>query len=191
MQNLNALAVNEDNSAYVEFTNFLNSEIDAWVSETYKNIIADLNGIEKEKGLTVVRNVKVGERLSYNSLLGKKLMLENLEAYNQTFNMYWNGKLKLRFNPNVSYYSKNSGVFKSYYMSVSLTNELKTFISKLETMLEKIGVTLVVDATLYDGNGLKTTVYFDNLSERYNYHADCEYVLRFISLNLSYVITFN
>jgi hypothetical protein len=42
MQNLNALAVNEDNSAYVEFTNFLNSEIDAWANETYKNIIADL-----------------------------------------------------------------------------------------------------------------------------------------------------
>lgn len=191
MQNSNALAVNEGSNAYLEFTNFLNSEIDAWVSETYENILSDINGGEKESGLTVIRAVKVGEREVYNALLGRKLMLENLEAYNQTFNMYWNGKLKLRFNPKVSYYSKNSGVFKSYYMSVSLTNELKTFISKLEAMLEKIGVTLVIDATLYDGNGLKTTVYFDSLNETYNYHADCEYVLRFISLNLSYVVTFN
>lgn len=186
VDNLACLKVNE-NELKNEFDSFLNKAIVKWAEKTYNKILSELNSLEDLEFSTKMHKIKIENYEAFNTSLGKKLLFAELELRDSATNMYWNGKLKLSFNAKVSYYTKNSNPFKKYYMKVALPYAVKKFTLSLEELIENDEITVVLDGCLYDGNGNRTTVYFDNLNEEYFFESDSDYVLRFISLNLTYV----
>ena len=184
-----AISVNLDNELENSFYEFLNKHIIKWAESTYKKIVIDIKkhlSLTEEK--TLVKKIAVSNYKTLNKTLGATLRDADLEFHLGDVNMYWNGNLKLDFTANIEKYSKERYPFTRYYMKVSLFNGVKSFINELKKLTENSNISVVLDATIYDGNGLKITIPFDTLDETYTFSADCDYVLQFVSLNLSYVV---
>ncbi len=184
-----ALNVNLDNELENSFYEFLNKNIKKWAENTYKKMLIDVKrqaNLTEEK--TLVKKFMVSNYKTINKELGKALRDADLEFHLGDANMYWNGNLKLDFTANIKKYTKERYPFTRYYMQISLYNGVKTFMREIEKLTENSNIVVTLDATVYDGNGLKITIPFDTLDETYSFSADCDYVLQFISLNLSYVV---
>ena len=184
-----AISVNLDNELENSFYEFLKKHIKKWAENTYKKIVIDVKkhlSLAEEK--TLVKKIAVSNYKTLNKTLGATLRDADLEFHLGDVNMYWNGNLKLDFTANIEKYSKERYPFTRYYMKVSLFNGVKSFINELKKLTENSNISVVLDATIYDGNGLKITIPFDTLDETYTFSADCDYVLQFVSLNLSYVV---
>ena len=184
-----AISVNLDNELENSFYEFLNKHIIKWAENTYKKIVIDVKkhlSLAEEK--TLVKKIAVSNYKTLNKTLGATLRDADLEFHLGDVNMYWNGNLKVDFTANIEKYSKERYPFTRYYMKVSLFNGVKSFINELKKLTENSNISVVLDATIYDGNGLKITIPFDTLDETYTFSADCDYVLQFVSLNLSYVV---
>ena len=184
-----AISVNLDNELENSFYEFLNKHIIKWAENTYKKIVIDVKkhlSLTEEK--TLVKKIAVSNYKTLNKTLGATLRDADLEFHLGDVNMYWNGNLKLDFTANIKKYTKERYPFTRYYMQISLYNGVKTFMREIEKLTENSNIVVTLDATVYDGNGLKITIPFDTLDETYSFSADCDYVLQFVSLNLSYVV---
>ena len=184
-----AISVNLDNELENSFYEFLNKHIIKWAENTYKKIVIDVKkhlSLAEEK--TLVKKFMVSNYKTINKELGKALRDADLEFHLGDANMYWNGNLKLDFTANIKKYTKERYPFTRYYMQISLYNGVKTFMREIEKLTENSNIVVTLDATVYDGNGLKITIPFNTLDETYSFSADCDYVLQFVRLNLSYVV---
>lgn len=183
--------LNEKENVNAKFDEFLEQSITSWAELTYKKIKREIEKTKSQDsilGKTITQKHYVKDFSCRNKKLGDAFREYEIERRDAGMNMYWNGNLKLSFTPKIVYYSKNTSCVKNYFLEISLSNVIKSFVDKLDYLCRDDGLDFKVIADVFDGSGLKHSFDFDTLDKKLKFYTDCDYVLKVNSFYISYQI---
>lgn len=174
-----------------KFDEYLCDKIKVWVQDNLKNIKKEIvkKITDNEDDAVWISGIYTVKNATFeNKTLGFALRDCGVEIHDAGVNMYWNGNLKLSFEPKTVCYNKNKFSSKEYCVDVTISNPVKQFIGEFKNECDKNGIFITVNLNMFDKYGKKTNVKFENLDCKYTFTSEYEWFTEFIVLNLCYTV---